>query len=330
MPYNVAATTGNRMPRLTYLNEKVVETDAATSILHTSLKNGIPHTHVCGGNAKCSTCRVLILEGLEHCCPRNDKEQKMAERRNFSPPVRLACQTTVGGDVTLRRLVLDDEDVRLVDGEIAGAAPRSVGEERHLAILFSDIRDFTAFSEAHLPYDVIHVLNRYFSRIGSIINHHHGQIDNFMGDGIMALFGLDHPAEATLNAVRAGLEMLTAVEAMQPYFEVQFKTNFRIGIGVHYGEVVLGTVGAGERRRLTAIGDAVNLASRIEGANKEAGTQFLISESAYEQVKDRVRIGKHFDIAIKGKTGRYWLHEVVTLSAPGQAGPPAADPAPAT
>lgn len=303
------------MPHITYQNEAVVEVDTTTPILQASLRHGIPHTHVCGGNARCSTCRVLILEGLDYCCPRNEKEQKMATRRNFSPMVRLACQTTVSGDVALRRLVLDDEDVQLVDQEMAGGAtPRSVGEERHLAILFADVRNFTAFAEAHLPYDVVHVLNRYFSRVGAIINHHHGQINNFIGDGLMALFDADDSTSPTLNAVRAGLEMLSAVEAMQPYFEAQFKINFRIGIGVHYGEVVLGTVGSGDSRRLTAIGDTVNLASRIESANKEAGTEFLISEEAHQQVKDRVRIGKHCDLAIKGKTGTYSLHEVVALT----------------
>ncbi len=304
------------MPRVFYQSDdKAIDTDSATSILQTSLNNGIPHTHVCGGNAKCSTCRVLVLEGLEYCCVRNEKEQKMADRRKFSPNVRLACQTVLSGDIVLRRLVLDNEDVELVDQEIMGAAPRSVGEELPLAILFSDIRNFTSFAEAQLPYDVIHVLNRYFNRVGSIINRCQGQINNFMGDGIMALFGLTDPANAALNSVRAGLEMLKAVEAMQPYFELHFKSNFHVGIGVHYGEVVLGTVGTGDRRQLTAIGDAVNLASRVESANKEAGTDFLISESVYQQVKGRILTGKHCDYAIKGKTGTYSLHEILGLKA---------------
>lgn len=302
------------MPRITYQNEKVIDTDAATPILQASLQNGIPHTHVCGGNARCSTCRVLILEGLENCRPRNEKEQKMADRRNFSLMVRLACQTTITGDVTLRRLVLDEEDEELVVEEVrGGAAPRSVGDERPIAILFSDIRNFTAFSEVQLPYDVIHTLNRYFNRVGPIVTRHHGQIDNFVGDGLIALFGLEDSAGATLDAVRAGLDMLQAVEAMQPYFEAQFKTNLHIGIGVHYGEAVLGAVGVGERRRLTAIGDAVNLASRIESANKEAGTRFLISQDAFEQVRGRVQVGRQFDLTIKGKSGKYTLHQVVGL-----------------
>lgn len=306
------------MPHIVYQNEdQTVEVDGATPILQASLNNGIAHTHVCGGNARCSTCRVLIIDGLEHCCQRNEKEQKMADRRHFSPNVRLACQTTLSGDVTLRRLVVDTEDEELVDQEVAGATvPRSVGEEKQVAILFSDIRGFTAFSEAHLPYDVIHVLNRYFNRVGAIINKHGGQIDNFMGDGIMALFGIDDTPDPTLRAVRAGVEMIAAVEAMQPYFEAQFKTNFRIGVGIHYGEVVLGVVGVGERRRLTAIGDAVNLASRIESANKDAGTDLLVSEDAHQQVKDHFRFGKCFEFRIKGKTGQYSLYEVLGAVSP--------------
>ena len=299
------------MPRITYSNERVVEADAATSILDVSLQSGIPHTHACGGNARCSTCRVLVIEGLEYCSPRNEKETVLAERRCFSPTVRLACQTTVSGDVTLRRLVLDDEDELLVDQEMSGTAPRSVGEERTIPILFADVRDFTAFSEAHLPYDVIHVLNRYFARAGAAINRHGGAINNYMGDGIMALFTGDDVADATLRAVTAGLEMLDAVTALQPYVEAQFKTTFRIGIGLHVGNVVLGVVGSAEQRRLTAIGDAVNLASRIENATKTAGVPFLMSDDALQWAKGLVRVGRRFSLPIKGKTGEYGVHEVL-------------------
>jgi adenylate cyclase len=305
------------MIRITYLNEKTVQTDEATPILHASLQNGIPHTHVCGGNARCSTCRVLILEGLENCCPRNEREQKMAERRKFSPTVRLACQTTLTGDVTLRRLVLDEEDRHLVDDEVRdGASPRSVGEERPLAILFSDIRNFTPFAESQLPYDVIHVLNRYFHRMGGAVERNRGQIDNFVGDGLSAFFGLADPARAVLDAVQAGLDMLAELEAMQPYFQALFRSRLSIGIGVHYGEVVLGAVGVGERRRLTMVGDAANFASRVESATKEAGVPFLISQDAYEQARGRAQVGRQFDLAIKGKSGTYSLYEVLGLDQP--------------
>lgn len=157
-------------------------------------------------------------------------------------------------------------------------------------------------------------MNRYFNRVGAIINQHRGQIDNFMGDGIMAFFGVDDPANAILNAVRAGLDMLRAVEDMQPYFEAQFKTNFRIGVGVHYGEAVLGAIGTGERRRLTAIGDAVNVASRVESANKEAGTRFVISRRGLQQRGDPITTGCTMQLPLKLKTGAFQLHEVTGLT----------------
>ncbi len=102
------------MPRIYYLpDEQEVEADANETILQASLRSDIPHAHVCGGNARCSTCRVLILQGLEYCAPRNDREQKLTERLQFGAEIRLACQTTITGNVKLRRLVLDAEDVEI-------------------------------------------------------------------------------------------------------------------------------------------------------------------------------------------------------------------------
>lgn len=303
------------MPRICYrLHNREVETDTTTTILQTSLQANIPHTHVCGGNARCSTCRVEILDGLEHCAPRNEKERVLADRLSFGPSIRLACQTTVIDDVTLKPLVLDDEDVELTNQLSAKGASRHVGQEKHVAILFADIRGFTAFSEALPPYDVIHVLNRYFNRVDKVISRNGGYINNYMGDGLMALFGVEDPTGAPFRAVKAGLEMLEAVEGLRPYLQAQYRTNFRIGIGVHYGEVVVGTVGAAGKAALTAIGDAVNFASRIEAANKPAGTAFLISEETYVCVRERVRVGKRIPATIPGKTGEYILYEVIGLN----------------
>jgi len=307
------------MPKIHYLTDgRTIDAGSDTTLLRASLAHGIAHTHVCGGNAKCSTCRVLVIEGLGHCCPRNEREARLALDRHFSADIRLACQTTVSGDVTLRRLVLDADDILLVDAETQGAAMGSAGVDRQVAILFSDIRNFTAFSEAQLPYDVVHALNRYFNRVGATVTRHGGQIDNFIGDGMMALFGATaETANASLDAVRAALDMLAEVAAMRAYFDAQYKFDLRIGIGIHYGEAVLGAVGFGERRRLTAIGDAVNLASRIESANKEAGTALLVSGSAWEQVRGSVRCGRVLEVALKGKSGKYPLYEIIGLAGPG-------------
>lgn len=302
------------MPSVSYVIEKrEVEADLDETILHVSLTSGIPHAHACGGNARCSTCRVLITEGLDHCAPRNEKEQMLAGRLHFSSDVRLACQTTINGDVTLRRLVLDEEDLLLTNQLARGAVVSAVGEEKKLAILFSDIRGFTPFAEALPPYDVVHVLNRYFHQMGQVITRFGGCIDNYAGDGLMALFGMNDPAEAPLQAVRAGLGMLEAVERLRPYLENIHSKSFQIGIGIHYGETVVGEIGAENLKRVTAIGDAVNLASRIESANKQAGTRLLISEVTYNELKDRVSVGRTIRIGLPGKTGEYTLYEVIAL-----------------
>lgn len=304
------------MPTITYLlDNRSVESEEGETILDTSLRLGIPHTHVCGGNARCSTCRVIILDGLENCSRRNSREQELANRLHFSPQIRLACQTLITGHVTLRRLVLDAADVELTSQLTPDKTPIAAGEEKKVAILFADIRKFTAFSEPLPPYDVIHVLNRYFDQMGKVINRNGGYIDNYMGDGLMALFGVHDPHEATLSAVRAGLGMLEAVEQLGAYLENIYAMSFQIGIGVHYGDVVLGSIGAKDARRMTAIGDAVNLASRIEQANKEYGTHLLVSEHAYDEIRRQARVGREFaDTAIEGKSGRYKLYEIVGLS----------------
>lgn len=295
-------------------DNRLVEVNRAETILHASLRSGIPHTHVCGGNARCSTCRVSIVEGLKHCSPRNSKEKRIADRLHFADDVRLACQTTINGRVKLRRLVLDADDVEVTDQRAKGASPSLAGEEKQLAILFADIRGFTRLAENLPPYDVVHLLNRYFNQMGSIIARHGGQIDNYMGDGLMALFGLTGERGAALSAVEAALDMLNAVDKLRVYFETNYAKNFQIGIGVHYGEVVVGTVGALGSRKVTAIGDAVNFASRIEAANKATGTRLLISEPTYHLVKRRVCVKRHLAVVLPGKTGKCNLYEVSGLA----------------
>jgi len=302
------------MPSIHYvLDEKVIEAEAEETILQVSLRAAIPHAHACGGNARCSTCRVLIIEGVEHCAPRNEKEEPLDERLHFGPEIRLACQTTITGDIKIRRLVLDDEDIELVTQLAAGKAPTSAGEEMNLAILFADIRGFTPFAERLLPYDVVHVLNRYYYEVGQAIARYGGHIDNYMGDGLLALFGMDEANGAALQAVKAGLGMIEAVEHLKPYVQAIYGRSFNIGIGIHYGEVIVGAIGAHNMKRVTAIGDAVNLASRIESATKQAGAKLLISAAAYDEVKDAVNIERTISTTLPGKSGEYALYEVVGL-----------------
>ncbi|MBI3734000.1 MAG: adenylate/guanylate cyclase domain-containing protein [Chloroflexi bacterium] len=317
------------MPHINYVpDECEVELSGDDeTILRASLRSSIPHTHVCGGQARCSTCRVMILNGLRHCNPRNEKERAMAERLHFAPNIRLACQTTLTGDIKLRRLVLDRQDIEVTSQLRERAIPSRIGEEKKIAILFSDIRGFTPFAESLVPYDVVHVLNRYFTYMGHVISRHGGMINNYMGDGLMALFGLESEEDgAALQAVTAGLEMLQAMEEFKPYLDAVYHRTFEMGVGVHYGEAVVGALGASDSQRMTAVGDAVNLANRIETANKEAGTHMLISEDTYRAVQERVTVRQRIPVQVRGKTGEYILYEVVSLAEPhaheGEAPPP--------
>jgi adenylate cyclase len=230
--------------------------------------------------------------------------------------IRLACQTRVTGSVAVRRLVLDDEDEELAVKSMADQFVEAAGEEKHVAILFIDIRGFTAFAERLLPYDVIHALNRYYHRMGQIVHRHGGVIDNYMGDGILAVFGIEGSEHMVSRALEAGLGMLNAVESMKPYFEAIHGRSFDIGIGLHYGAVVVGTIGWGDDKRRTIVGDAMNFASRVESANKNAGTNFLISEDAYEQVGHEVEVNQCPPWEVRGKTGIFQLYEVVGAKVP--------------
>ena len=296
-------------------DDKQIIMRGSESILAASLREGIPHAYACGGRARCSICRISVEEGLEFCSPRSKGERIVAERLNFSPETRLACQTRTTGNVKVRRLVVDDDDIQFTRGIAAGPRPASIGEEKKLAILFADVRGFTALSERMSPYDVVYFLNRYFNLTSKVIESFGGYVDNYMGDGLMALFGHDYAPDAAFRAVSAALTMLQEVKTRSRHFEQLYGVSVRIGIGIHQGNVVVGMIGAGDRRRMTVIGDAVNFASRIEAANKKYGTELLISNEVHRCIVDRITVGRQIDAVIEGKTGQHVLHEVKGLRA---------------
>ena len=279
------------------------------SILIASLRNNVSHLSACGGTGKCSTCRVEVTKGLENCQPRNAVEKKLADKLSFPPNIRLGCQTKIKGDVTYRRLLLDKRDVQL-NNQVTEQRLESVGTLRNLTILFCDIRGFTPFSETLSAYDVIFILNRYFSIMREVILRHGGEINNYIGDAIMAIFGLKESRQQSLRAVSASLEMLKAMDEFKSYLKTAYGSDFDIRVGLHYGEVISGSVGQGEDKKVTVIGDAVNVASRIEAINKEAGTRFLISETVYEQVKDNVIVKNYLRLKHRGTSKLITLHEI--------------------
>jgi class 3 adenylate cyclase/CDGSH-type Zn-finger protein len=274
---------------------------------------GVPIASACGGNGRCSTCRVWVVNGNDSCSPRTEIEERMAQRLRFQSNIRLACQLHLHGDATLRRLVLDDTDLH-VASLLGKDAQSHVGEQKDVAVLFSDIAGFTAISERLSPYDVLFLLNKYYAAMGAIVDANRGYIDNFIGDGLMALFGVENEEAFALRSIKTGLDMLAAVDRLKPQFASTYEIDFDIRIGIHYGEAVIGSLGAGTRQRLTAIGDVVNIASRIETANKEAGTRLLISERLREVAGDQIAVEDYVRLRPRGSTDRMTLFAIAGLA----------------
>ena len=287
-----------------------ISTEISTdeSILTAALRNGINHLHACGGSARCSTCRIQVVSGLENCNPRNELELKLADTHNFSDDVRLACQTTITGNVDIRRLLVDIEDLKFSTLNHKKLGP--IGSHRKVAILFADIQGFTPMSERMQSYDVMYVLNKYFDFAGKIINANGGEINNYIGDAFLAIFGLDDAGDEVFRAIKSGLEIQDNLITFAKTIEVNFNEEFKVRIGIHYGDAIIGMLGSRGTERLSVIGDTVNTAARVEAANKESDTFMLVSETAYEEVRDRVEVHYYIRVKLKGTSERSSLYEI--------------------
>jgi adenylate cyclase len=202
-------------------------------------------------------------------------------------------------------------DAEIISEQIEDISGTKLGKEKELSILFTDIENYTQFAEALPPYDVVHVLNRYYQKMNEIIVQHKGIISDVVGDGILALFGvIEDRKNPVLDAINAVQEMHTALIDFNKYLAQMYDRSFGIRAGINFGKVIVGNFDTGMMTKISAIGDTVNLASRIEAANKDFGTQLLISQSAYEQIEGMVETRRLNRIKLKGKSGEYALYNV--------------------
>ena len=291
--------------------ETHIDSEEGKTILDATLEANIDHPHACGGQGKCTTCRVSVREGLKNCNPRNEAEQSMANKLNFPPEIRLACQTKIQGDISIRRMVSDKLDMELISEQFSEKSGIALGRQQKLTIVFTDIVNYTSFAEKFPPYDIIHVLNRYYRIMNAIIQDHHGLISDVAGDGILAVFGIDEDCKnSVLDAVSAIKGMKNSLAKFNEYLESNFNTHFGIRAGIHYGNVIVGPFDTGAMKKMAIIGDNVNYASRIESANKQFDTELLLSEDAYELISEKFPTFNLFKTALKGKTGEYNLYEI--------------------
>lgn len=276
--------------RIAYPDGKAVTVPRGVSVLEASALRGYPHASVCGGRGRCSTCRVRVVAEPAVLPAPSAEEARVLARIRAAPDVRLACQLRPIGPVSVTPLLDPALPPRTL---LSFRTPMLLGEERTIAVLFVDIRGFTRLAEHRLPYDVVHLLNRYFRAMGEAVEAAGGQVDKFIGDGVMALFGAegraadpDDEAEATAEACRSALDgarrISLALAGLNRSVAGELGEKLRIGIGLHAGPVILGALGHGRTIGLTAIGDTVNTASRLESATKEFGCELVVSDFVLE------------------------------------------------
>jgi adenylate cyclase len=272
---------------VTYADGERVELQRGATILEASRLGGIPHASVCGGRGRCSTCRVRILAGLDQLPPPDAEEARVLLRVGAPPNVRLACQTR------------PTQPVRVVPLLTAGSARDSQaragylqGREQEIAILFADLRAFTQLAHQRLPYDTVFLLNRYFRAMGMAVDAAGGHLDKFIGDGVMALFGIGGRREdACRRALAAARRMSLNLQELNLSLAPELKEPLRIGIGIHVGPAIVGEMGYARATTLTAIGDTVNTASRLEALTKDYDVELVFSAA----------VGEHAGLALAGR-----------------------------
>lgn len=263
-----------------YANGPLVMAPRGATLLEISHSNRIPHASVCGGRARCSTCRVRVIEGLGQLPAASEAEQKVLKRVGAPANVRLACQLRPVTDLTVSTLLPAN-----IEGPPGGRTDHyHWGIEQDVTILFCDLRGFTKMSEGRLSFDVVFLLNQFLGRMAEAIEDSGGYVDKFMGDGIMAIFGMGAPVGAgAQNALAAARAMSGVLDGLNMSLRDELPAPLLVGIGIHTGPAILGRIGASDRTeaaaRITALGETVNIASRLEGMTKDLSAQLVVSQA---------------------------------------------------
>jgi adenylate cyclase len=295
---------------LAYSDRQRVDLPAGLSVLEMSRIAGIPHASVCGGRGRCSTCRVRV-GGPDRAKlpPAEPEEQKVLARIGVPENVRLACQLRPPpGRYRITPLL----PATASPVEAYRRQPQAHGGERYVAILFADIRGFTSISEGKLPYDVVFLLNRYFRATGQAVQAAGGRLDKFIGDGVMAIFGLDRDPEAACReALDAARRMAIALDDLNEALSGDLDQPLRIGIGLHSGPAIVGEMGYDRTASLTAIGDTVNTASRLESLTKDFRVELVVSQELLDKAGIDLSAAPMHEVDIRGRQGRLAVRAVV-------------------
>jgi adenylate cyclase len=249
------------------------------SVLEASLRNNVPHASVCGGRARCSTCRIRIIGDCSALPEPSQREAFVLARVGASDPsIRLACQLRPTSDLSFFQLFLPSTTA----ANTHASNPARIGQERYLVSLFVDMRGSTQLAEKRLPFDTVFVVNRFLAAVAQAVMECGGRPNQFLGDGMLALFGLGTTAQlACRQALRAAAMISANIDELNQFLGHDLREPIRFGIGIHGGEVIVGDIGYRDHMVFTALGDPVNVAARLQDMTKTLACEAIVSNEVH-------------------------------------------------
>jgi adenylate cyclase len=287
-------------------NGRALKGKPGQSILEIIRYHSIPHASLCGGRGRCTTCRVRVAQGFAQLDKPSKLEQFALTRIGAAPNVRLACQTRPQQDVYVTPLLPADlgAQSKIATGGVSG-------EEREVVAMFVDLRGSTKMGELHLPYDVLFLLNRFFVEMSEALIDSNGHYAQFAGDGLMALYGLKRGLkQGCLDALQGAMGMQQRMDQLNQRLAGELKEPLRIGIGIHCGEAIVGTMGPPKSPNYSAIGDCINAAARLEQKSKVLECTLLVSD---EVVQTAGLVFSQFptqSVKLRGKQQSVFVHVI--------------------
>jgi adenylate cyclase len=265
------------MITLSYGNGRTVRVPKGLSVLEASLRNNVPHASVCGGRARCSTCRIRVIGDCDSLPLPSKREAFVLNRvgAGADPAIRLACQLRPETDLSFFQIFLP----QITAATLRTSSPARIGEERYLVSMFVDMRGSTKLAEKRLPFDTVFIVNRFLGAVSQAVIECGGQPNQFVGDGQLALFGLgSDPQTACRQALKAAAQIAVHVDELNQFLSHDLREPIRFGIGIHGGEVIIGDIGYRDHMVFTALGDAVNVAARLQDMTKSLACEVIVSE----------------------------------------------------
>src|SRR6202795_1803154 len=289
------------MITLSYGDGRTVRVPKGLSVLEASLRNNVPHASVCGGRARCSTCRIRVIGDCTSLPQPSQREAFVLNRvgAGSDPAIRLACQLRPEADLSFFQIFLP----QITAASLRTSSPSRIGEERYLVSMFVDMRGSTKLAEQRLPFDTVFIVNRFHGAVSQAVIGCGGQPNQFLGDGELALFGLTtNPRTACRQALQAAALIATNIDELNQFLSHDLLEPIRFGIGIHGGEGIIGDIGYRDHQVFTALGDAVNVAARLQDMTKGLECEVILSEEVFKTAGLPVNLLPEQELPIRGRT----------------------------